>query len=169
MPDEFKYDDRNLQRLFAEMDPKRRLQALKGGFRREAASVRKTAVGNLRRCIRSDADLEKGVRALVFKSKLGFRVTVGTKRASRKTGKGERGFHRNRRGLKKPVLIWADMGTKERRTKGGRRGKGHGTGRMRQYGFMAKTAADVKDPVTDSLHRHVAEYVYKTARKYGCR
>ena len=86
------YNDENLQRLFAELEPKRRLQAIKGGFRREANQVRKTAINNLRSSIQSSKDLEKGVRAIVFKRKAGFRVTVGTKRAG-KNGKGEAGFH----------------------------------------------------------------------------
>ena len=77
------YDDRNLQQLFAELEPKRRLQAIKGGFRREANKVRKTAINNLRNSVRSNKDLEKGVRAIVFKRKAGFRVTVGTKKAGK--------------------------------------------------------------------------------------
>lgn len=92
------YDDRNLQQLFADLEPKRRLQAVKGGFRKEANRVRKTAINNLRSSIRTDKDLEKGVRAIVFKRKAGFRVTVGTKKAG-KNGKGEAGFHTNRQGL----------------------------------------------------------------------
>ena len=51
------YDDRNLQQLFTELTPKRRLQALRCGFRKEANRVRKTAVNNLRSSIRSDRDL----------------------------------------------------------------------------------------------------------------
>ena len=81
------FDDRNLQQLFAEMEPKRRLQALRGGFRREANQVRKTAINNLRSSIRSNKDLEQGVRAVVYKRSAGFRVTIGTKRAG-KNGKG---------------------------------------------------------------------------------
>ena len=65
------YNDENLQRLFAELEPKRRLQAIKGGFRREANQVRKTAINNLRSSIQSNKDLEKGVRAIVFKRKAG--------------------------------------------------------------------------------------------------
>ena len=110
------YNDENLQRLFAELEPKRRLQAIKGGFRKEANQVRKTAINNLRSSIQSNKDLEKGVRAILFKRKAGFRVTVGTKRAG-KNGKGEAGFHTNRQGLKKPILIWAEEGTEERKTK----------------------------------------------------
>lgn len=170
------YNDENLQRLFAELEPKRRLQAIKGGFRREANQVRKTAINNLRSSIQSSKDLEKGVRAIVFKRKAGFRVTVGTKRAG-KNGKGEAGFHTNRQGLKKPVLIWAEEGTKERQTKpkkGTRRRAArlrasHRTGRMKRYGFMAQTLTSVRDTVTTNIHEMVAENVQKVAEKYGCK
>ena len=170
------YNDENLQRLFAELEPKRRLQAIKGGFRREANQVRKTAINNLRSSIQSNKDLEKGVRAIVFKRKAGFRVTVGTKRAG-KNGKGEAGFHTNRQGLKKPVLIWAEEGTKERQTKpkqGTRRRAArlrasHRTGRMKRYGFMAQTLTSVRDTVTTNIHEMVAENIQKVAKKYGCK
>lgn len=168
------YDDTKLQQLFAELEPKRRLQAIKGGFRREANQVRKTAINNLRSGIKSNKDLEKGVRAIVFKRKAGFRVTVGTKQAG-KNGKGEAGFHTNRQGLKKPVLIWAEDGTNERKTKsnGGKRANrrraAHRTGRMRRYGFMRQTLNSVRDTVTANIHEMVIENVQKVAEKYGCR
>ena len=167
---------KNLQRLFAELEPKRRLQAIKGGFRREANQVRKTAINNLRSSIQSNKDLEKGVRAIVFKRKAGFRVTVGTKRAG-KNGKGEAGFHTNRQGLKKPILIWAEEGTEERKTKpkqGTRRRAArlrasHRTGRMKRYGFMAQTLTGVRDSVTADIQKMVTENVEQVAKKYGCK
>ena len=170
------YDDRNLQQLFADLEPKRRLQAVKGGFRKEANRVRKTAINNLRSSIHTDKDLEKGVRAIVFKRKAGFRVTVGTKKAG-KNGKGEAGFHTNRQGLKKPILIWAEDGTEERKTKpkqGTRRRAArlrasHRTGRMKRYGFMAQTLSSVRDTVTANIHEMVTENVQKVAKKYGCK
>lgn len=176
MPRDIDYNDDNLQRLFAELEPKRRLQAIKGGFRREANQVRKTAINNLRSSIQSSKDLEKGVRAIVFKRKAGFRVTVGTKRAG-KNGKGEVGFHTNRQGLKKPILIWAEEGTKDRKTKpkqGTRRRAArlrasHSTGRMKRYGFMAQTLQSVRDTVTNDIHEMVTNNVQKVAEKYGCK
>ncbi len=173
------YDDSNLQRLFAEMDPKRRVQALKGGFRREASRVRKVAVNNLRGSgLRTDRNLESGVRYKVFKRTAGFKVTIGTKKAG-KNGKGEAGFHTNRRGLKKPILIWAELGTEERRTKsnGGRHTRlftrrlrrGHRTGRMKRYGFMRQTLEDVRDTVTANAHNEIIRSVERTAKKYGCK
>lgn len=101
MAQSIEYDDKNLQRLFAELEPKRRMQALKGGFRREANKVRKTAINNLRSSISSNKDLEKGVRAIVFKRAAGFRVTVGTKKAG-KMVKAKRDFTLTGRDLKNP-------------------------------------------------------------------
>lgn len=170
------YNDENLQRLFAELEPKRRLQAIRGGFRKEANQVCKTAINNLRSSIQPNKDLEKGVRAIVFKRKAGFRVTVGTKKAG-KNGKGEAGFHTNRQGLKKPILIWAEEGTEERKTKpkqGTRRRAArlrtsHRTGRMKRYGFMAQALNSVRDTVTNNIHEMVTENVKKVAEKYGCK
>ena len=168
------YDDTQLQKLFTEMDVKHRKRALKGAFRREANQVRRTAINNLRSSLHSNRDLEKGIRAIVFKKAAGFRVTIGTKKANRKTGKGEKGMHINRQGLKKPVLIWAEGGTEQRKTKTKtrvfvRERRGHTTGRMKRYGFMRKTQTDVRDKVTADLRNEIVESVTKTANKYGCK
>lgn len=168
------YNDTQLQKLFTEMDVKHRKRALKGAFRREANQVRRTAINNLRSSLHSNRDLEKGIRAIVFKKAAGFRVTIGTKKANRKTGKGEKGMHINRQGLKKPVLIWAEGGTEQRKTKTktrvfARERRGHNTGRMKRYGFMRKTQTDVRDKVTADLRNEIVESVTKTANKYGCK
>ena len=168
------YDDTQLQKLFPEMDVKHRKRALNGAFRREANQVRRTAINNLRSSLHSNRDLEKGIRAIVFKKAAGFRVTIGTKKANRKTGKGEKGMHINRQGLKKPVLIWAEGGTEQRKTKTKtrvfvRKRRGHNTGRMKRYGFMRKTQTDVRDKVTADLRNEIVESVTKTANKYGCK
>lgn len=163
---EVAYDDKKLRAMFEALSPKERVRAFKGAFRKEANIVRKAAVGNLRTSLNSNRDLERGIRALVFKRKAGFRVTVGTK--------GDRGFHVNRRGQKKPVLIWAEEGTAERHTKSQTRSytrsrKGHSTGRMKRYAFMAKTLSDVGRSVTDDLHNQIVDSVRKIAEKYGCK
>lgn len=170
----FSYDDTNLQRLFNQLDLKNQVKALKGVFRREANTVRKVAVSNLRGSdLHTTDDMEKGIRALVFKRKAGFRVTIGTKKANRQ-GKGERGMHLNRRGLKKPVLIWAEGGTKARYTKSKTRffvrsRKGHYTGEMPSYPFMSKTRTQVADWVTEDMHNEIAANVMRTAKRYGCK
>lgn len=178
---EIQYDDSRLQQLFVELEPKRRLQAIKGAYRKEANRVKKVAVNNLRGSgLKSSKDLEKGIRSVVFKKQAGFRVTVGTKKANKK-GKGEYGFHTNRRGLKKPILIWAELGTAERQTKSGgglgslfsrrasRKRKSHRTGRMKRYGFIAQTKTSVSGEVTENLRKNFVESVRKVSQKYGAK
>ena len=175
---DLEYDDRNLQQLFVELEPKRRLQAIKGAYRKEANRVKKVAINNLRSSgLRSSKDMEKGIRAIVFKKQAGFRVTVGTKKANKK-GKGEYGYHTNRQGSKKPILIWAELGTSERQTKAGgglffrraaRKRKSHRTGRMKRYGFMAQTKASVGSEVTENIRKNIVESVHKVSQKYGAK
>lgn len=166
------YNPENLSKLLFELEPKKRIQAVKGAFRKAANKVRKQAVANLRQSgINANRDLEKGIRRIVYKKKPGFRVTVGTKKAN-KQGNGEQGFHINRKGLKKPILIWAEEGTKERKTRSRskffvRKRKGHLTGRMKKYGFMEKTQRDMKDKVTEDLRLAMEESIIKTVKKYG--
>ena len=115
------YNDSQLRELYAQMDEKQRSKAMKGAFRSTANLLKRSAISHLRGSIKSSREMEKGVRALVFKRKLGFRVTVGTvlKKSKDKTHyTTKKGFYLNHQGLEKPVLIWAEDGTKERRLKG---------------------------------------------------
>lgn len=188
---ELQYNDGELQRLFSEMEVKHRLKALKGAFRREANKVRKKALVNLRSSIRTDKDLEKGVRTVIMKRKAGFSVTIGTKTMKGRY-KGKRNgvrrygrakstwagfsFHTNRQGKEKPVLIWAEGGTKWRRVKQRHRfminGKwvaaGKNRGFMKRYGFMKTTLDQVRESVTNDLQNELANSVKKVAKKYGC-
>lgn len=168
---DLEYDDSNLRHLFAAMDPRQRLKTMKKAFRREAARVRKVAVKNLRESIRTDRTMEKGVRSVVLRKHAGFRVTVGTK----KTRKGKSfGYHRNRRGEERPILLWAEDGTKSRYTRSFsktyvRSRKGHYTGRMKRYAFMERTRNEVISSVTDNLHNELRRTILEDAKKYGCK
>lgn len=156
------YNDINLHKLIEDLQPKRRLQALRGAYRKGGRMLRNAVIRELRNSLHSSKDLEKGVRALLTKKKAGFRATVGTKMANKK-GKGEAGFHTNRQGQKKPVLVWADKGTKERRTK-----RGKSTGRMRHYGLMQNASNAVKDSVSEEISTSIITELVRVSRKYGC-
>ncbi len=154
------YDDVQLQRLFSTMTVEQRAKALRGAFRREATQVRKVAIGNLRSSgLHVSRGMEKGIKASVFRTGAGFRVSI-------------RGaMHRNRRGLEKPILLFAEGGTVERTTRGRglfKRRKRHSTGRMPRYAFMTKTLSAVRGTVSDALHEQVERSIIKTAQRYGC-
>lgn len=163
------YDDSQLREMYEALDEKQRLKAMRGAFRSEANRFRKAAIQHVRGSIRTDKDLEKGVRSIVYKQSLGFRVTVGT------AGK-TKGYHLNRQGLLKPVLLWAEDGTVSRYTKNGggrfhrasRKRKVHYTGRMKAYLFIDKTRRDLESSVTENLHQSIRKYVANTAKRYGC-
>lgn len=172
------YDDSNLQRLFDALTPKQRMVAMRRAFKREASYVRNIAISNMWGCLNAGRKIESGIRAIVFKRKAGFKVTIATKRANSK-GNGERGYYISRKLRKKdatgkPVLIWAEEGTDPRYTKGRikmgiwKSRKVHSTGRMRPYGFMKKTLDETQFTVTDHLRNEIIESVQTEAKKYGC-
>lgn len=163
----YKFDDSNFQKLYEEMDTKRRMQALKGGFRREANNVRKAAVNNLRSSgVRSNRALEKGIWSKVYKI-AGFTVRVTFDKARNK------GFYKaKQRDL--PVLLFMEGGTKERKTKSQTRyfvrtRAGHPTGKLKRYAFMEKTRREVAGSVAGNLHNEILNNVERIAKKYGCK
>lgn len=184
-------DEENLVRLFQELDPKRRAQATKGALRRAANLVKKEAVKNLKsskngkgKNINTASGLQKGIRRLIYRKTMGFRVTVGTARRGKSDKAFIYGYHQGRgyrramaRGVRKgfltsyekPVLIWAEDGTDDRSTKSRGRKKGHFTGSMPRYGFMERTKVQMKDKVTDLLHKEINYSIQRIAKKYGCR
>lgn len=172
------YDDSNLQRLFEALTPKQRMVAMRRAFKREANYVRNIAISNMWGCLNAGRKIESGIRAIVFKRKAGFKVTIASKKANSK-GNGERGYYISRKLRKKdatgkPVLIWAEEGTDPRYTKGRlkwgnlKTRKAHFTGHMKSYGFMKKTLDETQFTVTDHLRNEIIESVQTEAKKYGC-
>ncbi|MBQ8550212.1 MAG: hypothetical protein IJ426_02605 [Clostridia bacterium] len=178
------YDDSNLQKLIASLEPKRRLRAIRSGIRKEAKRVQKLAIGRLKSSgLRAGDGMEKGIRALTFKKRAGFRVTAKARGANRR-GKGEAGMYTNRYGKKKPVLHFAESGTDERKTRGsvglikslmiGRKRRkslraAHSTGRMKAYEFMAPAVDFTGTKSVENVKVLVFEELTKTAKKYGCK
>lgn len=181
------FDDKELNFLFEELDQPGRHKALKAAIRQQARKVRKVAVNNLRASgLHVHNSMQKGIKALVFRKKAGFRVTIGAKYVSRTEAKAakadkrkaESRYHVNRYGMKKdrekqkdkPVLIWAETGTEKRYTKRGWFGlrRGRYTGRMKRYGFMAKTKDATEGKVSEELHKAIIENIKKISKKHGC-
>ena len=156
-------DDVRLEGLLSELEPRRRLQAVKGGFRRAAGVMKKSAVAALRDKVRSNRKLERGVRAVVFRQTAGFRVTVGTK------GKNKGYYYSKTLGREVPLLIWMDDGTDARSTKNGRRRRAHRTGALDARLFIHEGFEARKEEASEIVRRSVVESIERTAGKYGCR
>lgn len=111
-------------------------------------------------------DWEKGLRAFIYPNGNGFMVTV----KGRKTP--ERSMHQNARGKKKPVLMWAEDGTKARKRRALKGGKHVGkktvsTGHMRPYHIVESSAPKMFKRVEDVLFPELEKAVYTTAAKAG--
>lgn len=160
------YDDEQFRRMWEQMSPRRRMQALKGQYRMAGRKFRAQAVAELRRSgIHTSRDLEKGVRLLVFKQTPGFRVTVGTQGR----GKNAKGYHTNRRGLEKPVLLWAEDGTQARARRTRRlTGRMASTGRMPALLFLDKAKQAYAGTVNDQIRDYLMTSTQRIALRYGC-
>ena len=177
----FKYDDTQLRKLYGQLSEEQRGKALKGAMRREARKFRSKVAHTLattpggrrgRPLDIDEGDAEEHIRARVFKKALGFQVSIYA-RKGRKWG-----YHHNRHGDDKPILMWAEGGTDQRRTKSNagkhrrtwtwRLRRGHNTGRMQAYRFMSITRDREKDNVSASLQDEFRKYVTTTAKRYGC-
>lgn len=185
MADTITYDDSKLRRFFAQMDPRTRAKALRGGLLRTANTVRKVARTNLMATGVHDAEkLCRGIRSRVERKAIGFAVSIKAKAGRRGTDQGEKGMHLNRQGLKKPVLGWLELGTVSRtikskvrngRTRGAMVVKAPGgyitvdrrRGRLKPLRFMQKTKAQTEATVTHTMRDMVRDSVIKTAKRNG--
>lgn len=170
---EMTVDTRRLWEMLQELEPKRQAQALRGGIRRAASEVRRAAVRNLKGSgLNAPAEVQKGIRTVVYKRIAGFKVTVGTKKrratsyAGMSRGEANKAKARNRLPI---VPLWAEGGTVERRTGGGWFSRGKRRGRMPAYGFMEKTKRETGDSVAATIGRNMESNIEKTVRKYGGR
>lgn len=157
------------------LTPRQIRNSVKRAYRREANKACKIAVRTLRvsglRVKGDNSDWEKGIRPYIYSRGGGFLVTVKAKGTNRQ-GKGEKGMHKNRAGVKKPVLMWAEDGTAVRKTKSRsrvfiRKRKGHSTGRMPGYGFLDKATPGMFQSVEAGLFPEIEAAMDKVARKAG--
>lgn len=163
--------------LLREMTPKQLKKAMRSAIRAASRKALKIAQGKLLsdgpQVKGNTADWKKGIRNRVYPDSKGsgFLITVKARGANRQ-GKGEKGMHENRKGIKKPILMWAEEGTKYRSTKTQtkwfiRKKKGHRTGRMPGYHFLQKAEPEMRGTVEKDLTPEVEKAVEKVARKCG--
>lgn len=167
------FDDNELWSMLSELDEKHRLRALKGALGASARAVRKTAVKNFRGSgIRTSKYSEKGIRAVISKHSLYYRVTVGTARDrtnySRMSSLETKTLKALRR--KEIIPLWMEGGTKPRSTRGiGFTRKGSRfTGELLPRWFMEKTRVQEEGRQTENLRQNLEKYILKTVTRHGC-
>ena len=172
--------EKPFREVFEALEPKQQRKAMKtamrteGGRLKKAAQARIAASGLGRGTLKN---ISSGVRLRVYPDKygLGFMVTV-------KPHGRNKGFHRNRKNLEKPVLMWAEDGTRQRRigkkigsfssenpltgkkTKRYVRG-GANRGKMRRYAFLETTERQEAENVETRLFEKYQDNITTEAQK----
>lgn len=172
--------EHSFKQLFDQLSPKEQRKAMAVAMRREANALKKAAQANVRTSgLNTRTRVDKGIYSRVYPKRygLGFMVSV-------KPHGGKKGIHRNRYGREKPVLMFAEEGTKPRNVGpriGGsssfRKGKyanrkwrdykrsGHSTGKMPKYGFMEKTEQTETQGIEQRLWTNFERNVTNAADK----
>ena len=166
-----KYTGSDWIELSKQLEPKQIRNALKRAYRAEAkkaVDVARQSLASSRLKVKGNtADWKKGIRSHIYSRGGGFMVTVKAR-----AGKNEKGMHVNRKGIKKPVLMWAEEGTTWRKTRSRskffvRKRKGHNTGKMPAYGFLKRAEPMMYNTVEQDLFPEVEKAVRKVAAKAG--
>ena len=167
--------------LARQLDAKKLKGALRSAYRVEAGKalkIARKAVSQSGLQVQGNpSDLNKGVRPYIYSRGGGFMVTVKPQRGK----KADKSMHRNRYGKLKPVLMWAEDGTKDRRigrptkSKPGKSsfGKrlrryirgGHSTGRMKRYAFLARTEAQEEGRIENNLFDTFQKNITRRAKR----
>lgn len=151
-------DDSRLQELWKGLTEDERRKALRSALRTRANALKRKAIECLREGVGNVRDkraLEKGVRAKVWKKKVGFTVTASYRK------KGVQGFYPSKSPERLlPVLVWLEYGTKARSTKGGRR-----TGSIEAVNFMRKARDTQAGIITNNVSEELKKYIVKMAAK----
>lgn len=175
--------DKPFASVYKTLNLKDQRKAMKSAMRREGNRLKKAAVDNLGQSgigSGTKRSLSKGIYLRVYpeeKCGLGFMVSV-------KPHGRRKGIHLNRQNKEKPVLMWAEDGTRFRHV--GRRissffgksrftGKkirqylrgGASRGKMKRYAFLAKTEQQNEKGVEDNLFKAFHDNLEQAARKQG--
>lgn len=168
--------------VYKALDMKTQRKAMKSAMRREGNRLKKAAIGNLKASgigQGTKRSLHSGIYVRTYPDRYGLGFMVSVKPHGKR-----KGIHLNRGGKEKPVLMWAEDGTRDRRS--GRRlssffGKSRFTGRkvrqymrggarrgkMRRYAFLEKTERQSTAGVETNLFNNLQSNLEKAARKQG--
>jgi len=148
--------------LFSALDLKERRKAMRTATRRVGAEARATAAGEIaasglghgtRRAI------AKSLRLRVYPARYGLGFMITTK------PHGKEGYHKNRQGKEKPILMWAQEGTQSRTTRGTRSRSRHATGSMPAYRFLQRAEERATRHVEAALFAELKTDLDKALRK----
>lgn len=175
--------------VYKALDMKDQRKAMRSAMRREGNRIKKEAIANLASSpagkhskpmgAGTKRSLSSGIYVRTYPDRYGLGFMVSVKPHGKR-----KGIHLNRQGKEKPVLMWAEDGTRMRNV--GRRvssffgksrftGKkirqylrgGASRGKMGRYGFLAKTEAQVEGTTENNLFTTFQKNIERAAMKQG--
>lgn len=168
--------------IYKALDVKDQRKAMRSAMRREGNRLKKAAVSNLSQSgigSGTQRSLSSGIYVRTYPDRYGLGFMVSVKPHGKR-----KGIHLNRQSKEKPVLMWAEDGTRRRNI--GRRvssflgksrftGKkirqylrgGANRGKMPRYAFLAKTEEQTGESVETNLFADLQKNVERAARKQG--
>lgn len=171
--------ERDLAKLYTGLSPKEQRKAIAAAMRHEANRLKKAAQTKVRTSgLSAKTGVDKGVYSRLYPKRYGTGFMVSVKPYGAK-----KGIHTNRQGKQKPVLLFAEEGTKQRNV-GRRKGEaqyrqgrfaqkkwrdysrsGHSTGRMPRYKFLAMTEQTETAGIEQRLWTDFERNVERAANK----
>lgn len=168
--------------VFKALNLKDQRKAMRSAMRKEGNRLKKNAVSNLASSgigQGTKRSLSSGIYVRTYPDRYGLGFMVSLQPHGRR-----KGVHLNRQGKEKPVLMWAEEGTRQRHV--GRRissvfsksrfsGKkirqylrgGANRGKMRRYAFLAKTEQQTAGSVETNLFGAFQQNLERSAKKQG--
>lgn len=151
------FDGKPFREVLKAFDVREYRKTMKKAFRAEGRKVRKIVEKEAQGSgLRNGAKVGRTVRIRVYPQPYGFMMTTKPH--------GKQGYYkRSQDGKEKPVAMWANAGTKERKWRKGRffGFGGQNTGRMKAYKFMSKATKEAYDMVENDMYQLIED----TARK----
>ena len=158
----------DLLKTFDQKDIKR---SIKDAYRRVGKQIAAVARDSVKKSwIHNGSRLARGMRVRVYPRGGGFMITVKPH--------GRQGFYKNRRGEEKPVLMWAEEGTKQRTVRNGKdrravllpqgfRVVGKGRGSMPAYHFLTDAEQQGPGIVEKEISKETEAATIRRAGKLG--
>ncbi len=168
--------------VYKALDVKDQRKAMRSAMRKEGNRLKKAAVSNLGQSgigHGTKRSLSSGIYVRTYPDRYGLGFMVSVKPHGKR-----KGIHLNRQNREKPVLMWAEDGTRYRHA--GRRlssfmgksrftGKkvrqylrgGASRGKMKRYAFLAKTEQQTAGSVETNLFGVFQKNLERAARKQG--
>lgn len=160
------YEGKELYACLGAMSPRQLRPLLQQACRREGKKVKAIVIQKAAGTgLRHGAEVGRSVRVRIYPPRygIGFMLTAKSHNGGRNSkGSTAKGFHKNSRGLWKPVALWASGGTEDRYT-----GMRHFRGRMPVYPFMDTAEQPAVSLVEQDMNKEIIDAVARRLDKNG--